>query len=120
MFRCETGHIEGRQLLGGSQGISDQKQVQRLSSAYQTLSDAQTRQAYDLQIFGSMREFVLWSGGCWGAAKFEILKLYEIQHDLQSLPYLDVIGRWRMSGQLSNGMIVLMCKMMSVKSVASQ
>ncbi|KAJ3218862.1 hypothetical protein HDU67_003817 [Dinochytrium kinnereticum] len=45
------------------------------------------------QIFGSMREFVLWTGSCWGAAKFEIIRLYEIQQRLQCMSYFDVIPK---------------------------
>ncbi|KAJ3333705.1 hypothetical protein HDU76_004851 [Blyttiomyces sp. JEL0837] len=141
---------------------------QRLSSAYQTLSEPQSRQAYDLygrqvdgneqtfvdaisqvfseflagqfdtlirivdyvqtlnpdvkiskeqarQIFGSMREFFLWSGDCWGAAKFEVIQLYEMQQDLRCLSYFDIAGRWRTAGQLSSGILALMGRVLSVK-----
>ncbi|KAJ3194804.1 hypothetical protein HK101_001864 [Irineochytrium annulatum] len=155
--RHEVGDFERCELLRYPEGVLDQEQVQRLSSAYQTLSDAQTRQQYDMygklvdgseqtfadalsqvfseflaghfdtlmrmvdyvqtQVFGSLREFVLWSGSCWDAAKFEVLRLYEIQHDLQCLSYLDVMGRWRTAGQLSAGMITLLCKLLSAKSL---
>lgn len=61
-----------------------------------------------------MREFCLWSGKCWGAAKFEIINLYELHADIQSLSLFDIKGRLLKSGQLSRGIIALMGKIIPV------
>ncbi|KAI9002647.1 hypothetical protein HDU85_001773 [Gaertneriomyces sp. JEL0708] len=59
-------------------------------------------------VFSSMRQFCLWSGRCWDTAKFEIITLYEIHMDLQSLSYFDISGRLWKAGQLSRGILSLL------------
>ncbi|KNC97018.1 uncharacterized protein SPPG_07833 [Spizellomyces punctatus DAOM BR117] len=59
-------------------------------------------------VLSSMRDFCLWSGRCWGTVKFELITLYEIHMDIQSLSYFDVKGRFLKSGVLSRGIIALM------------
>ncbi|TPX57888.1 hypothetical protein PhCBS80983_g03488 [Powellomyces hirtus] len=62
-------------------------------------------------VLSSMREFCLWSGKCWGAAKFELIYLYEIHLDIQALSYFDFKGRLMKTAALSKGLITLMAKM---------
>jgi hypothetical protein len=57
------------------------------------------------QIFGSVRDFCLWSGKCWGAARFEIINLVEIEQTLRSLSYFDVLGRIRLTLAMSKGFL---------------
>ncbi|KAJ3097206.1 hypothetical protein HDU97_005091 [Phlyctochytrium planicorne] len=65
------------------------------------------------QIFGNLREFMLWSGDCWGAAKFEVIKLYEMQQRLNDKSYFDFAGRWRASAEISQGMLSMLLKVVA-------
>ncbi|KAI8826035.1 uncharacterized protein EV422DRAFT_515066 [Fimicolochytrium jonesii] len=65
-------------------------------------------------VLSSMRDFCLWSGKCWSALKFEIITLYEIHSDIQSLSYFDVRGRLCKAARLSKGLISLMAKIVPV------
>jgi hypothetical protein len=60
---------------------------------------------------GSLRDFFLWGGDCWGAAKFEVIQLYELQQELRCLSYFDLMGRWKISNQISMGILALMGRM---------
>lgn len=59
------------------------------------------------RVFSSVREFFLWSGDCWGAARFEVIRLYEMEQKLTQLSYFDVLGRWQLAGRLSSGILHL-------------
>ena len=48
---------------------------------------------------------IIRSGKCWGAAKFEIINLVEIQQDLLSLSYFDVLGRLRLTVAMSKSFL---------------
>ncbi|KAJ3017088.1 hypothetical protein HKX48_003711, partial [Thoreauomyces humboldtii] len=63
-------------------------------------------------VLQSMREICLWGGNLWGAAKFEVIALYEIHVDLQALPFFDFRGRLMKSAALSKGLLSLVAKMM--------
>jgi hypothetical protein len=65
-------------------------------------------------MFGSAREFFLWGGDCWGAVKFEILHLYELQQELRCLSVFDLMGRWRIASKISNGMVALMGRLIKI------
>jgi hypothetical protein len=153
LLRSKICHPDRQRTHAGAK-----ESFQRLSSAYQTLSEPASRHAYDLygrqvdgneqtfsdalsqvfaeflaghydslikvvdyvqslnadlkiskdsakQIFESVRDFCLWSGKCWGAAEFEIINLVEIQQDLLSLSYFDVLGRLRLTVAMSKGFL---------------
>ena len=54
-----------------------------------------------------MREYCLWGSKCWDAAKFEIIRLYELQQDIRSLSYFNILGRLKLSVALSKGFLLI-------------
>ncbi|KAI9359335.1 DnaJ domain-containing protein [Zopfochytrium polystomum] len=114
--------LYGRQVDGNDQSFSDTvaqvfdeflngqfDTLLRMLEMVQTLNpDVRINKDQARRVFSSMRDFFLWGGDCWGAAKFELIRLWELQHELSQLSYFDVAGRWRLAGRLSNGVLHLM------------
>ncbi|KAJ1546288.1 hypothetical protein HK405_007238 [Cladochytrium tenue] len=96
--------LYGRQVDGNEQSFSD-----TLAQAFEEFLNGQFDtliRMVDL-VQTSMREFFIWGGGCWDAAKLELIRLWDLQYELSQLSYLDVFGRWRVAGRLSHGILRL-------------
>ncbi|KAI8049531.1 DnaJ domain-containing protein [Syncephalis plumigaleata] len=63
------------------------------------------------RFFHQIRDVALVAGQYLNVAKFEVMRLYEIQQELRSLSYFDVLGRLRLTIQMTRVFLAIPIKM---------
>ncbi|KAI9595416.1 hypothetical protein BDF19DRAFT_422709 [Syncephalis fuscata] len=63
------------------------------------------------RFFHQIRDVALVAGQYLSVAKFEVMRLYEIQQELRSLSYFDVLGRLRLTIQMTRVFLAIPIKM---------